>query len=57
VFRAEVGIRGEFLEFGFVLGMLLGQTLILGVCIEKYVPRVPRHCGHAFLPKDFINFG
>jgi hypothetical protein len=45
------------LEFGFVLGMLLGQTLILGVCIEEYVPRVPRHCGHAFLPKDFINFG
>jgi hypothetical protein len=49
VFRVEVGIRGKFLEFGFVLGMLLGQTLILGVCIEEYVPRVPRHSGHAFL--------
>jgi hypothetical protein len=31
VFRIEVGIRGEFLEFGFVPGMLLGKTLILGV--------------------------
>jgi hypothetical protein len=29
--------------------MLLGQTLILGVCVEEYVPRVPRQRGHAFL--------
>jgi hypothetical protein len=29
--------------------VLLGQTLILGVCVEEYVPRCPL-CGcHAFL--------
>ena len=49
VFRAEVGIRGEFLKLCCVLCVLLGQTLIFGVCIEKYVPRVSRQRGHAFL--------
>jgi hypothetical protein len=29
--------------------MLLGQTLILGVCVEEYVPRVASQTGHAFL--------
>jgi hypothetical protein len=31
VFGVEVGGLREFLEFGFVLLMLFGQTLILGV--------------------------
>jgi hypothetical protein len=49
VVRIQVGRCGKFLKFGIVSRVLLGQTLILGVCIEKYVPRVPlQHC-HAFL--------
>jgi len=33
----------------WLAGLLLGQTLILGVCIEKYVARCPRETCHAFL--------
>jgi hypothetical protein len=49
VFRIQVGSFGDSLQFCFVLLMLFGQTLILGVCFEKYVPRVPLQCCHAFL--------
>jgi hypothetical protein len=48
-FRTEVRICGDSLKFRFVLRMLLGQTLILGVCVEEYVPRVASQTGHAFL--------
>src|SRR5579864_5643510 len=41
VFGIQVGSCGEFLQFCFVLGVLLCQTLILGVCFQEYVPRVP----------------
>jgi hypothetical protein len=27
--------------------VLLGQTLIVGVCVEEYVPRCPLCCCHA----------
>jgi len=40
VFRIQVGRLGDLLQFRFVLLVLLGQTLILGVCFEEYV-RVP----------------
>src|SRR6266852_5503304 len=46
VFRIQVGSCGEFLKFCFVLGVLLCQTLILGVCFQKYVPRVPLRACH-----------
>jgi hypothetical protein len=49
VFRIQVGCFGDSLQFCFVPSVLLGQTLILGVCFEKYVPRVPLQCCHAFL--------
>jgi hypothetical protein len=49
VFRIQVGCFGDSLQFCFVLSMLFGQTLIIGVCFEKYVPRVPLQCCHAFL--------
>jgi hypothetical protein len=49
VFRTKVGSGGEFLELCIVLGVLLGQTLIFGVCGEEYVPRAPLQHGHAFL--------
>jgi hypothetical protein len=52
VFRTKVGCFGESLEFCIVFRVLLGQTLILGVCIEKYVPRVPLQDCHAFLLND-----
>jgi hypothetical protein len=29
--------------------VLLGQTLVFGVCLENYVPRCPRDACHAFL--------
>jgi hypothetical protein len=48
-FRIQVGGRTEFLEFRFVFRVLLDQTLILGVCIEEYVPRAPLQACHAFL--------
>ncbi len=35
VFRIQVGSCGEFLKFCFVLGVLLCQTLILGVCFQE----------------------
>jgi hypothetical protein len=41
VFRTEVGSYGDSSKFCFVFRVLLGQTLILGVCIEEYVPRCP----------------
>jgi hypothetical protein len=41
IFRTKVGCFGDFLQFCFVLLMLFCQTLILGVCFEQYVPRVP----------------
>src|SRR5690348_17438378 len=47
VFGTEVGCRGDSLQFCFVFRVLLGQTLILGVCIEEYVPRCPLRCCHA----------
>jgi hypothetical protein len=49
VFRIQVGGLGDSLQFCFVLLMLFCQTLIVGVCFEKYVPRVPLQCCHAFL--------
>src|SRR2546425_5538162 len=49
VFRIQVGRLGDFLQFCFVLPVLLCQTLILGVCLEGYVPRCPLHACHAFL--------
>jgi hypothetical protein len=49
IFRAKVGCFGDSLQFRFVVLMLFCQTLILGVCFEKYVPRVPLQCCHAFL--------
>ena len=49
VFGVQVGGSGEFLEFRFVLLVLLSQTLVFGVCIEYYVPRAPLRTGHAFL--------
>jgi hypothetical protein len=49
VFGVQVGGSGEFLEFHFVLLVLLRQTLVFGVCIEYYVPRAPLRTGHAFL--------
>src|SRR6266852_5198665 len=49
VFRIQVGRVGDFLQFCFVLPVLLCQTLILGVCLEGYVPRCPLHACHAFL--------
>src|SRR5260370_41215910 len=45
-FRIQVGCCGEFLKFCFVLGLLLCQTLILGVCFEMYAPRVPLRTCH-----------
>src|SRR2546425_7330066 len=50
VFRIQVGRLGDFLQFCFVLPVLLRQTLILGVCLEGYVPRCPLRASHAFLP-------
>jgi len=35
--------------------VLLGQTLILGVCFEEYVPRCPLRSGHAFLLTTAVN--
>ncbi|HYW66943.1 MAG TPA: hypothetical protein VFB10_09585 [Candidatus Dormibacteraeota bacterium] len=49
VFGVQVGGPGEFLEFRFVLPVLLAQTLVFGVCIDYYVPRAPLRAGHAFL--------
>src|SRR5216684_3365195 len=49
VFRIQVGRLGDFLKFCFVLPVLLCQTLILGVCLEGYVPRCPLRTCHAFL--------
>src|SRR5437762_12556830 len=36
VFRIQVGRFGDFLQFCFVLPVLLCQTLILGVCLEGH---------------------
>jgi hypothetical protein len=47
VFGTEVGRLGEFLKLRIILPVLFGQTLILGVCSENYVPRAPLRCGHA----------
>jgi hypothetical protein len=33
---------------------LLAQTLIFGVCLDYYVPRVPLRTGHAFLPMNAV---
>src|SRR5258708_6186854 len=49
VFRIQVGRLGDFLQFCFVLPVLLCQTLILGVCLEGYVPGCPLRACHAFL--------
>jgi hypothetical protein len=49
VFGVQVGGSGEFLEFCFVLPVLLAQTLVFGVCIDYYVPRAPLRACHAFL--------
>jgi len=49
VFGVQVGGSREFLEFRFVLLVLLTQTLVFGVCIDYYVPRAPLRTGHAFL--------
>src|SRR6516162_4455447 len=49
VFRTEVGFFEDSLQLCVVLLMLLKQTLIIGVCIEEYVPRAPLHFCHAFL--------
>jgi len=52
VFGAEVRVGFDLREFLFVFGVLFGQTLIFGVCIENYVPRCPlQHC-HACLLTD-----
>lgn len=51
VFGIQVGGLREFLKFCFVLMVLLGQTLVFGVCIEYYVPRAPLRSCHAFLLK------
>jgi hypothetical protein len=55
VFGIEVGRLGEFLEFGFILLMLFGQTLVLRVCLENYVPRAPLRCRHAYLLGWIVN--
>jgi len=49
VFCIQEGRFGDFLKFCFVLPVLLYQTLILGVCLEGYVPRCPLRACHAFL--------
>src|ERR1700674_189960 len=49
IFGIQEGRFGNFLQFRFVLLVLLCQTLILGVCLKKYVPRCPLHTCHAFL--------
>jgi hypothetical protein len=55
VFGTKVGGRGEFLKFCIVSRVLLGEALILGVRIEKYVPRVPLQDCHAFLLMTDVN--
>src|SRR5713101_3763612 len=55
VFRIQVGRLGDLLQFRFVLLVLLGQTLILGVCFEEYVPRCPLRSCHAFLLTTAVN--
>jgi hypothetical protein len=52
IFGAEVRVGFDFLEFLFVSNVFLGQTLIVGVCLENYVPRVPPQNFHAFLLTD-----
>jgi hypothetical protein len=49
VFRTEIRVGLDVQELLFVVAVLFGQTLILGVCIENYVPRVPLQRSHAFL--------
>jgi hypothetical protein len=56
VFRTEVGGPGDSLQLDIVLLVLLGQTLVFGVCLENYVPRCPRDACHAFLlMTGFVN--
>jgi hypothetical protein len=49
VFRIVVGRVGKVLKFCFVLPVLLAQTLVFGVCLDYYVPRVTLQFGHAVL--------
>src|SRR6266850_6341087 len=55
VFRIQVGRFGDFLQFCFILLVLLCQTLILGVCFKEYVPRCPLRSCHAFLLTTAVN--
>jgi hypothetical protein len=52
IFGTKVRVGFDLLEFLFVLDVLFGQTLIVGVCLENYVPRVPLQHFHAFLLTD-----
>src|SRR5690242_8066495 len=49
IFGIQVGRLGNSLKLCIVLPVLLCQTLILGVCQKKYVPRCPLRASHAFL--------